>query len=712
MVKFLESKLNSSIPCFIGAITFLLICGPGVLNPLNETWLLTGGDLTQQYFGWAFFRNSPWTLPLGLNPMYGMDISSSIVYSDGNPLLSILFKPFNRFLPEIFQFQGLWLAICFVLQAFLAWKILGLYTQDSISKGLGTTFFLLATPMLFRVGLHTNLAAHFLILGGLYLNLRPISKNQAFWWITLLLVSLSVHFYLFAMIFGLWVADLGDRLPPKVDGQSNKNLTGILFTLTFIFVIAWQLGYFSVKAPSLFGYGFFKANLLSLFNANGWSLFIKSIPIKSSWGEANLYLGLGSIMLLLFGVGKISLWHIEAATNLRKYRYLIIVLVFLILFSITNQIGIGSLEFRVPIPEWLLNIFGVLRHSARLFWPVFYALLVIGCILVLKGYSIGKARLIFALCMAVQIVDLSPGLINLHKELNTPFTNDLTSSPLKQPFWKMASTQYQNLYLLPSRSEPSPDFMSRFMSSDWKIFGRYAAAYKLNTNAVYMSRYDTEKQDSAFQKAIQISSKGTFDSKTLYIIKNEDLIPVALGLKDQDTLLATIDGVNVLAPGFLKSTNLDSIGNYSKIDISSIRPNLNQEISFMRPESVLSTYALTKDWNNREDWGAWSKGKEMELILPLPANRADTLTLRLRAFVNGAIPKQIVEVSSDGKILGEYSLSKFDGNLIKLDIPNSAKQNGYMSISLKVPNAASPSSIGMAQDDRVLGIGIISAIFN
>ena len=712
MVKFLESKLSGIVPCTIGAIAFFLICGVSVLDPLNESWLLTGGDLTQQYFGWGFFRNSPWTMPIGLNPMYGMDISSSIVYSDGNPLLSLLFKPFNTILPEIFQFQGIWLMVCFILQALLAWKILGLYTKDPLSKGLGTILFLLATPMLFRVGLHTNLAAHFLILGGLYLNLRPITQYQSFWWLTLLLLSLGIHFYLFAMIFGLWIADLGDRSSPKVDGQIRRRMIGIIFTLASIFMIAWQLGYFSVKAPSLFGYGFFKANLLSLFNANGWSLFIKNIPIKSSWGEANLYLGLGSITLLLFGLGKFSCWRMQVSENFSQHRFLCIVLASFILFSITNQIGIGSFEFRVPLPEWLLNIFGILRHSARLFWPVYYALLVVGCILVLKNYPVSQARFILFLCMAIQIADLSPGLISLHKELNAPPKNELTSSPLKQPFWKIASTQYQSLYLLPSRSEPNPDFMSRFMSSEWKIFGRYAAVNKLNTNAVYMSRYDTERQDLSFQEALKISSNGIYDPRTLYIIKNEDLIPVSLGLKDQNTLLATIDGVNVLAPGFITAANLDLIGQYSKIDINSIRPKLNQEISFRRPESVLSTYALTKDWNNREDWGAWSKGKDMVLTLPLPTVSPKTLTLRLRAFVNGAIPRQIVEISSNGKVLGKYSLSKFEGNLIELDIPNSARKYGYISIDIKVPNAASPSSIGMDQDDRMLGIGIISAVFN
>ena len=97
MAKYLD-KLSLLIALTAGTFAFLIVCGPSILNPLNESWLLGGGDLTQQYFGWAFFRHSPWTLPLGLNPMYGMDISSSIVYSDGNPLISVTnFAPVPRY---------------------------------------------------------------------------------------------------------------------------------------------------------------------------------------------------------------------------------------------------------------------------------------------------------------------------------------------------------------------------------------------------------------------------------------------------------------------------------------------------------------------------------------------------------------------------------------------------------------------------------------
>ena len=83
-------------------MAFLLIAGDQFLDPTNVAWL-EGGDPLQHYLGWAFYRNSPWTWPVGLNPLYGMEFSNSIVFTDSIPLLAIPFKAISQFLPYPFQ---------------------------------------------------------------------------------------------------------------------------------------------------------------------------------------------------------------------------------------------------------------------------------------------------------------------------------------------------------------------------------------------------------------------------------------------------------------------------------------------------------------------------------------------------------------------------------------------------------------------------------
>jgi hypothetical protein len=68
------------IPLTLGATAFLLIAGLKILDPTYLGWVNVDNDPFMGYVGWAFYRFSPWNFPLGLNPNYGLDLASSIVY--------------------------------------------------------------------------------------------------------------------------------------------------------------------------------------------------------------------------------------------------------------------------------------------------------------------------------------------------------------------------------------------------------------------------------------------------------------------------------------------------------------------------------------------------------------------------------------------------------------------------------------------------------
>mgnify|MGYP006286010095 CR=1 FL=1 len=145
-----QLRITALLICF-AILAFLLIMGPYALIPTNIAWL-SSGDPAQHYLGWAFYRHSPWTNPIGLNPDYGMDISSSIVYSDSIPLMAILLKPFSAWLPETFQYLGLWALLCFVLQGYFAYLLIGRMTKEPLLKILGAGFFIFAPAFLWRFG--------------------------------------------------------------------------------------------------------------------------------------------------------------------------------------------------------------------------------------------------------------------------------------------------------------------------------------------------------------------------------------------------------------------------------------------------------------------------------------------------------------------------------------------------------------------------------
>jgi hypothetical protein len=177
MITWPQYFLKFALPIAVGIAAFFIIAGPNFLNPFNIAWI-TEGDPLQHYLGWAFFRNSPWDWPLGLNPKYGMDFSSSIVFTDSIPLLAIPFKAISFILPEPFQYFGLWVLLCFVLQAWFAFKLVGLVSSDQLVRVLATILFVFSPPLIFRMLLHESLMGQFLILAVNCCQFRSTTKES------------------------------------------------------------------------------------------------------------------------------------------------------------------------------------------------------------------------------------------------------------------------------------------------------------------------------------------------------------------------------------------------------------------------------------------------------------------------------------------------------------------------------------------------------
>ncbi len=106
------------LPVLLGLVSFLTVTGGRPLLPRNIAWF-TDPDARAYFIGWHYYRFTPWGFPLGVSPRYGAEISSSIAFIDNVPLFAIPFKVLSPWLPDPFQYFGLWILCCFVLQACL-----------------------------------------------------------------------------------------------------------------------------------------------------------------------------------------------------------------------------------------------------------------------------------------------------------------------------------------------------------------------------------------------------------------------------------------------------------------------------------------------------------------------------------------------------------------------------------------------------------------
>jgi len=558
-------------PLLLGILAFFAVVGPRAFRPTNIAWL-SAGDPSTHYLGSHFFRNSDWTFPVGLNPSYGIELSNAILFSDSNPLLAFLFKPFASILPETFQYFGIWLLACFVLQAWFGWKLVALISKNPAIRALGAGLFVFAPPMIWRLHGHLSLVGHFLILAALYFLLRPTHQRSAAAWTTVLAVAAMAHAYLLAMVALLWLTDLVQVLARRERSikQVGLELAGIV---TIVGLVCWQVGYFSVgDGLSTSGYGYCRMNLASVLDPSGWSFVLKDIPQAKGDYEGFNFLGLGVITLALFGFPVLIAGRSGLVLAARRHYSILVALTGLTLFALSNKISIGSQEFEIiSLPEPLLQAANVFRASGRFFWPVFYVLVLSAIFVVVRGYSVRSAILMLTIALVVQVVDTRAGWQDVRKKLMASPKSEW-ASPLSDPFWEKAADKYKKVRWIPPGNH----------SPHWKTLAYYAARHEMKTDAVYLARIDKEALQAARQNAIDAVNTGTYEPDSLYVVDPATLRAAMFALDRETDLLAKVDGLYVIAPGWKRYAACDQVD--GELQLEDIVPpvHLGERIEFFQ----------------------------------------------------------------------------------------------------------------------------------
>lgn len=433
----------------LSAIVYFLIYGSKLVNPQYDFGLLKGGDLTQHYIGWEFFRKSSWQFPIGLMNTMSYPNSVSVIFTDSIPIAAILFKLMSPLLSNTFQYFGLWELLCFVLQGVFSYSILHLLTKNKIASISGALFFITTPVFIARVFFHTALSSQWLILAALYIFYKASfdnkleSKSLLLRWGILGFLCSFIHLYYIPMCGIIMVSTLLVKVY-----REKKLLHSLIIGFSYIlicFISIYVLGGFSHEHQlDAGGLGQFSFNLNGFFNSMGWSKFFAPL---TSYGEGSgdgfAYLGIGIILLagiVLFCKIKKRLSG-DVKNKMLSWNiipYLFMIIVFL-LISCSHILALnGHIFFKVPYPDKMISLWGMFRASGRFIWPVIYILM-----LYLISYIINfikNQKILIIVLMAlfiVQIYDISDVLKNKHDEFTSSYeeyaliSNDEWNSLLK-----------------------------------------------------------------------------------------------------------------------------------------------------------------------------------------------------------------------------------------------------------------------------------------
>ena len=691
--------------CCFGLLAFYLIANP-IFDPYNIHWLGGSLDPAQQYLGWALFRAGPWSFPIGLNPFNGLEFSNSIVFSDSIPIFAFIFKLISPFLPLQFQYFGFWTLICFVLQAWFAWKLVGLITLNKWIQFLSSGFFVFSPPMLVRVGLHTALVSHFLILAALYLNFRSNQKNRILCWSFLVVTASLVHFYLLAMILILWIASMIDGYWLSKPASIISFLTEFALVALLLLLGLWQAGYLSVASSSgvASGYGVFQLNLLSLVDSRGWSYILPSIPMPIDFGNGFNYLGLGSLLLVFFALLSFLRRKRIDFFILRGHYFLYFTFFLLTLFSISNTIAVGTWKYYFEIPDTLFHLASLLRASGRMFWPVFYFIIFVAIVVIIKVYSRKLTIGILGICLLVQIIDTSAGWLIIRNDLIQKSSSS-NRNILSDRLWDSLGSHYRDLVRFPAKN----------LGDHWEVFANYAAQHAMGTNSVFLARLDQAKLEMSNQALVATLQNGPLDPQRLYILSDWKHHPVELAFNPKIDLLAELNGFLLLAPGWKTCSNCPLPNPQQERTRFAPITQMGVPIAFSQNASGRADFLLNGWAPYGEAWGTWTDGPKANFLLPLPVDAQkwppQALILNLRAFVNAQHPSQELDIFINDQKVKRVVLTQFDGNEVSLPL-RSFLNSKLLKIEFVMHNPARPKDLGFSLDDRLLGVGVITAQFN
>jgi hypothetical protein len=509
---------------------FIFACtgGLALLDPHHYTWLI-GGDSSSYFFGFNFFNQETWHFPLGLIERFSAPEHSSIVYTDSIPWVAFLLKSFS--IQSIYQYQGIWMAMCFVLQGMLGYRLCHQKTGDASLSLIGSVFFSTLPSFLMRGHegtRHYSLLAHFLILLTFSLSLEPspgaeqssqkISRSFI-QWSALLFLALGIHFYLFLIVMLFFIAHEFPKLSVpirKVTPRYGVLALGLLG-------VSYLLGYFSIPLANSTagGFGIYSMNLNAIFNNGGFGILPSLRFLTPDQFEGYQYLGLGLLLAIAFWCRPRSFKTLSPSLQF--------VFLFLLLFALSFKLSCSALMapemFTVPLyavlfagffrrhrkslsqsialalsSTLLLFIFGkIARASGRMFWPIEY-------FLVLSLIAAKPKKWILLSLLALQLWDLSPMMKNLRTQ-----NRELSRSPL--PLLDFAENLRETHLTHIALQDPN--------SIPQKALLYYALENHLSIGPVTLARASSQFRRAEQDELAQRITTATLSPQVLYLVGDQ-----------------------------------------------------------------------------------------------------------------------------------------------------------------------------------------------
>ncbi len=697
------------ISLFIASLYALTFIDISYIKGIGPYWTEPYGDRITNLIGLEYFINDNWRNPLFYVKNLSIPEGANIIFTDSIPILALISKIFYKISGYSFNYFGIYVFLCFPLIAFFAARS---SAELNLTKFIPFIVILCVVnpALLIRVG-HASLMGHFLIIWAIYIYIMlykyPNKKTIYLQLIILPALTLLIQSYFIIMVLPFTISILLQNFKDK--RILFKNLfTIFIFKFSIIFFIAYFIGLIGGDVPSsrAWGFGYYSMNALSPFIPPKENLpnflinLIKWDGNNYSWDETGgqyegyNYLGGGLLFLLIINlIFSTKYIHYYAG----RHSYLFASLVCLVILSLSNIVYIGN--FKISL-DFLFDFFKIItdhfRTSGRLFWPVYYVLVLFFILLIARRFSFSKSLIIISIATSIQLMDTELLRSNASYALKQSFKQDLNKD-----HWLKLFNRHDFVYQYPS-------YQCGGLFGNWPENNinlellLLLSKVNIPTNSAYLAR---NNRDCIAEKIEALSPK--FQDEGLYIYSKNFPIHSVNGINDFHGFCRSFDHGFVCSKKW-KLFQSEELQYFKEIIISELVPILNFNTVYNFNIDGNGLKYIQSGFYSPEIWGSWGSSPNLFIIFSNfgDLNKINEFRLSSYSFTS---PNSVIVKINDviiGKIL--YFEPSLTLKINKLPIPhNTLKRNGLNKIEFISENSSSPFSLGVSDDKRNLGFGLI-----
>ncbi len=644
------------------------------LHPIN-------GDPAQNIIGQRYFIADSWRWPLLLAKNLVPPNGVNVAFMDSIPLAVIPMKLIRGLLPPGAYPLYFWLALCWVLQPVAAVFALRGTGERRTFPSLAIAVISISIPTLLNRVEHAALCSHFLILLALGLYFRIVRHPSAKLLVAaavMMLCSLLVHPYIMLMVMAVLAAAPLTLLLRRQAGWmavAGAIVGGIAATG----IVAVLLGY--GQAVPVPGFGHYSMNALSPIYPYRSAVF-KGFPLMDATGgqyEGYQYLGVGVILLVL--LCDFCLGPREKIRLLIRQGGILAACLALTLLALSNKIYVGDhLLLSVGPKEWLVQF----RATGRLFWPVTYVLVVGSIVLVCRYLPKRVAYVVLIVAAALQFVDASQVRRSVRHYFRSPAS------------WVVDAQQLRPLIATHSKLTILPKLVcvTNYDAPEFMQLGLLASETAIPINTMYVGREASETHCVEPKFPIQVAN-----GELLALLPPRSPA-MSISVKDWQDICRQV-GILVVCSQQLRGRSDLAVPQPPVVSVGT-----TLETRAGKPGIAVLGFGY---WSSAEDWGIWNDAPVAQIAFQPEAPAAEPLqfTACTRALAPRGKAFQRVVVSVNGEPAAIWNVAPGADREYSVEIPPRGSKNPTVYIELRPEQIVSPKEIGLIDDVRKLGFGLV-----